>query len=142
MNCPMCKAIMVDTGQGRYVCYNDACPNNPCPNLRNHARHCEAAAPPRDTAIINLAEVLIGCAGLLDTIKGEWGDSWSKWDQSIRDGITYNLKEIFARGATTQALRQELERIKTATLLEVAEEREEFYGGGEVRSQATKESSK
>jgi hypothetical protein len=33
-------------------------------------------------------------AALYDVIKGEWGESWSEWDQSIRDGITEHLKNI------------------------------------------------
>lgn len=46
--------------------------------------------------IIELAHLLVGCANLLDTIKAEWGESWSEWDQSMRDGITYHLKIIYA----------------------------------------------
>ena len=41
-----------------------------------------------------LAEVLTGCAQILDVVKIEWGTSWSEWDQSIRDGITKIQKEL------------------------------------------------
>jgi len=43
-----------------------------------------------------LANLFTGCANLLDIIKQEWGPSWSEWDQSIRDGITTQLKAIYA----------------------------------------------
>ena len=35
--------------------------------------------------------IIIGACNLLDTIKSEWGDQWSEWDQSIRDGLTRAL---------------------------------------------------
>jgi len=38
-----------------------------------------------------LENVLQGAAGLLDTIKGEWAEEWSEWDQSVRNGITQQL---------------------------------------------------
>lgn len=36
--------------------------------------------------------ILTGACGLLDVIKGEWGESWSEFDQCIRDGLTAMLK--------------------------------------------------
>lgn len=32
--------------------------------------------------------IVIGACNLLDAIKSEWGDQWSEWDQSIRDGLS------------------------------------------------------
>lgn len=48
--------------------------------------------------------IIIGACNLLDTIKSEWGDQWSEWDQSIRDGLSAALgtlakiKEIADQG--------------------------------------------
>jgi hypothetical protein len=39
----------------------------------------------------DLNEVLVGAANLLDVIKTEWGEAWSEWDQSVRNGITRAL---------------------------------------------------
>jgi len=36
--------------------------------------------------------IIIGACNLLDTIRSEWGDQWSEWDQSIRDGLSEALK--------------------------------------------------
>lgn len=36
-------------------------------------------------------DIIIGACNLLDTIKYEWGDQWSEWDQSIRDGLSAAL---------------------------------------------------
>lgn len=47
------------------------------------------------TLPIEVGDILVGCANLLDTIKGEWGEAWSEWDQSMRDGITKYLKLIY-----------------------------------------------
>lgn len=60
--------------------------------VREHDRAVEAPAPASPT----LADVLVGCANLLDTIKQEWGEAWSTWDQSIREGITAHLTKIYA----------------------------------------------
>jgi hypothetical protein len=38
-----------------------------------------------------LEEVLLGCVGILDIVKSEWGDGWTEYDQSIRDGLTQQL---------------------------------------------------
>ena len=46
----------------------------------------------------NLATVLTGCAQILDTIKQEWKESWSDWDQQIRNGITEQLEHIYSCG--------------------------------------------
>ncbi len=45
---------------------------------------------------MTLADVLCGAAQILDVVKQEWGKSWSDWDQQIRDGITEQLKRIYA----------------------------------------------
>lgn len=44
------------------------------------------------------ATILTGACGLLDTIKQEWGESWSEFDQSIRDGLTSLLKAEYEPG--------------------------------------------
>lgn len=43
------------------------------------------------------ANVLVGACNLLDVIKGEWGESWSEWDQSIRDGLSAMLLQYYAQ---------------------------------------------
>lgn len=45
---------------------------------------------------MTLPELLTGCAQILDTVKVEWGESWSEWDQSVRDSITGQLQRIYA----------------------------------------------
>ena len=44
-----------------------------------------------------LVELLTGCGQILDTVKVEWGESWSEWDQSVRDAISGQLQRIYAR---------------------------------------------
>jgi hypothetical protein len=50
--------------------------------------HEPSQAQEHDGLIGEAERLLIASAGLLDQIKAEWGDQWSEWDQSIRDGIT------------------------------------------------------
>ena len=38
--------------------------------------------------------IIVGACNLLDTIKSEWGDQWSEWDQSIRDGLSAALAQV------------------------------------------------
>ena len=54
----------------------------------------EPPTPPRGSQL-KLATILCGAANILDVVKQEWGESWSEWDQSIRDGITELLKETY-----------------------------------------------
>lgn len=35
--------------------------------------------------------IILGACNILDTIKSEWGDQWSDWNQSIRDGLSTAL---------------------------------------------------
>lgn len=48
-------------------------------------------------------ELLTNCCQLLDVIKGEWGESWSEWDQSVRDGASAWLKRYHERVAGVNA---------------------------------------
>lgn len=61
----------------------------------------------------DLNEVLVGCAQLLDTIKGEWGEAWSEWDQSVRNGITL----ILLNQPPDASRAEQLERAQPATPL-------------------------
>ena len=38
--------------------------------------------------------IIIGACNLLDTIRAEWGDQWSEWDQTIRDGLSAALSAL------------------------------------------------
>lgn len=51
------------------------------------------------------AGLLIECAQLLDTIKGEWepDGSWSEWDQRVRDRITVWLRAYYEAAALTSS---------------------------------------
>lgn len=48
----------------------------------------EAQLARRDARIRNVADLMTNACMILDTIKQEWGDAWSEWDQSIRDGMS------------------------------------------------------
>ena len=51
----------------------------------------------RDDERARLANLLTGCANILDVVKLEWGEAWSEWDQSIRDGISRELRIIYGK---------------------------------------------
>ena len=54
--------------------------------------HPNGIPPPRDLG--EVAELLADIAQILDVVKGEWGPSWSDWDQGVRDRITATLRDI------------------------------------------------
>lgn len=41
-----------------------------------------------DNPIFRAAQIMTDAAQILDVTKGEWGASWSAWDQGVRDRIT------------------------------------------------------
>ena len=41
------------------------------------------------------AQIMTDAAQILDVIKGEWGESWSDWDQGVRDRISTWLREHY-----------------------------------------------
>ena len=63
----------------------------------------------------DLNEVLVGCANLLDTIKAEWGDAWSEWDQSVRNGITRILLNVPPVSSAAVALGKRKSKKKAAS---------------------------
>jgi len=54
--------------------------------------------------------IVIGACNLLDAIKSEWGDQWSEWDQSIRDGLS---KALAAAPPASPAPVDDGERVET-----------------------------
>lgn len=44
-----------------------------------------------------MADTLCNCAQILDVVKIEWGESWSVWDQSVRDDITACLRAFHSK---------------------------------------------
>jgi len=45
----------------------------------------------------NMADTLCNCAQILDVVKIEWGESWSVWDQWVRDDITKSLRAFHSK---------------------------------------------
>jgi hypothetical protein len=41
-------------------------------------------------------EALLGAAGILDVVKGEWAEAWSDYDQGVREKITKCLQRMYA----------------------------------------------
>lgn len=57
------------------------------------ARHHPRGQPrPRD--LPEIAGLLADVAQILDVVKIEWAESWSDWDQGVRDRITATLRDI------------------------------------------------
>lgn len=42
----------------------------------------------------SVADLLVNVAQILDVVKSEWKESWSEWDQSVRDELSRILKEV------------------------------------------------
>lgn len=66
-------------------------------NLPDQLLDVHAICDARDrfrTLAQKMANTLCNCAQILDVVKIEWGESWSDWDQSVRDDITACLRAI------------------------------------------------
>ena len=42
----------------------------------------------------DMYSIICGACQILDVVKQEWAESWSEWDQSIRDGLSSILMRL------------------------------------------------
>lgn len=69
-----------------------------CPHHKSPSAQRKEEQPDFGIEPYSPADAVIHACGLLDVIKGEWGDSWSEHDQKVRAG----LSQILTRGLLTQ----------------------------------------
>lgn len=55
---------------------------------------CKRARAKHPERLAVSENIIIGACNLLDTIRLEWGDQWTEWDQSIRDGLSTALSAL------------------------------------------------
>jgi hypothetical protein len=48
-----------------------------------------------EDATVSAANVLTNCCQILDVVKPEWAESWSDWDQSVRDAASEWLEKFY-----------------------------------------------
>jgi hypothetical protein len=58
----------------------------------------DTAKPSPQAERDEIIEVLTNICQILDVVKWEWSaeNSWSKWDQSVRDEISRILRKLYA----------------------------------------------
>lgn len=61
--------------------------------LREKARATEIAAKAKEL-LSEAAGVITDACAILDVVKPEWAESWSEWDQGVRDRATAFLRKV------------------------------------------------